>query len=131
MKCIWRCDPNFFWSDIFLGKDRYRTQCGHTIDAKDIAFVKPNSIQCPFCKNWVESEGAFNDNPKDRQCAGNHYDMPIQPIEFILANDLGYCEGNVIKYICRYKRKGGVEDLEKAKHYIDFLIDSFDRGGKR
>jgi len=58
--------------------------------------------------------------------AGDHYDMPLQPIEFIRANDLGVCEGNVIKYICRYKRKGGVEDLQKAKQYIDFLIEGLE-----
>lgn len=59
-----------------------------------------------------------------KQIGGTHYkDMAIQPIEFILANDLNFCEGNVIKYICRYAKKGGIEDLQKAKHYIDFLIN--------
>lgn len=62
--------------------------------------------------------------PLDRQVGGNHYkDMKIQPVEFILANDLGFCEGNVVKYICRYKQKGGVEDLEKVIHYTQMLID--------
>jgi hypothetical protein len=50
--------------------------------------------------------------PLDKQIGGSHYkDMGIQPIEFILANDLGFCEGNAVKYLCRYKSKGGVEDL--------------------
>ena len=49
--------------------------------------------------------------------------MKIQPIEFILANELGFCEGNVIKYLCRYKRKNGLEDLKKARQYLDFLIE--------
>lgn len=57
------------------------------------------------------------------QVAGNHYRrMPIQPAEFITANGLGFCAGNVIKYVCRYKNKNGVEDLKKARHYIDLLI---------
>ncbi len=47
----------------------------------------------------------------------------IQPIDYILSNNLGFCEGNVIKYITRWKQKNGVEDLLKAKKYIDFLIE--------
>lgn len=58
------------------------------------------------------------------QIGGNHYQkMKIEPIKFILANDIPFCEGNVIKYICRYKNKNGIEDLLKAKQYIDFLIE--------
>ena len=60
----------------------------------------------------------------DEQIGGNHYkDMVIQPFEFIEKNNLGYGVGNVIKYLCRYKRKGGIEDLKKARHYLDLLID--------
>ena len=59
-----------------------------------------------------------------KQVGGDHYAvMKIQPIEFILANELGFCEGNVIKYLCRYKRKNGLEDLKKATQYLDFLIE--------
>ena len=46
----------------------------------------------------------------------------IEPIDFIIQNEFNFCEGNVIKYISRYKRKNGIEDLKKAKQYIDFLI---------
>jgi hypothetical protein len=49
--------------------------------------------------------------------------MKFQPIEFIFANDLGFAEGNIIKYTCRYKQKGGVEDLEKVVHYAQMLIE--------
>lgn len=60
----------------------------------------------------------------DKQIGGGHYKtLAIQPIEFIIKNKLGFCEGNVIKYICRYRLKGGTEDLEKAKHYIDLLLE--------
>ena len=63
-------------------------------------------------------------NALEEQVGGNHYkDMPIQPIEFITKNGLGFCEGNVIKYVCRYKHKNGKEDLLKARHYIDLLIE--------
>jgi hypothetical protein len=60
----------------------------------------------------------------DTQVAGDHYKkMSIQPVEFIHANGIGYFEGNVIKYVARWRSKGGVADLEKAKHYIDLLIE--------
>ncbi|MDA9796220.1 DUF3310 domain-containing protein [Candidatus Pelagibacter ubique] len=53
-----------------------------------------------------------------------HYIMnKIEPIDFIIANKLNFCEGNVIKYISRWRLKNGVEDLKKAKQYIDFLIE--------
>lgn len=58
----------------------------------------------------------------DRQEGGNHYKaMKIQPVEFIVANNLGYCEGNVIKYVCRHQAKNGVEDIDKAIHYLQLL----------
>ncbi len=57
------------------------------------------------------------------QVAGNHYkDLAIQPIEYIFANKLGYCEANIVKYITRWRAKGGKQDLEKVKHYVDLLI---------
>lgn len=61
---------------------------------------------------------------KEIQVGGNHYkDLKIQPIEYIYANGLDYFEGNVIKYITRHRKKNGKQDLEKAKHYIDLLIE--------
>ena len=61
--------------------------------------------------------------PLDIQIGGGHYKtMGIQPIEFIMKNNLNFCQGNVIKYICRYKDKNGIEDLKKAIHYINLLI---------
>ena len=60
----------------------------------------------------------------DRQVAGSHYkSQAIQPWDYIAANNLGYFEGNVVKYVSRWKDKGGVSDLEKAKHYLDKLIE--------
>ena len=58
------------------------------------------------------------------QVAGTHYkDMKIQPVEFIHANNLGFLEGCIIKRICRWRAKNGVEDLEKIKHEVDLLIE--------
>ena len=63
-------------------------------------------------------------NPYDTQVGGNHYkDMKIQPSEFINKNKLQFAEGNAIKYICRHGSKGQKQDLEKAKHYIDMIIE--------
>ena len=53
----------------------------------------------------------------------HHSKYEIEPIDFIIANKLDFCTGNVIKYILRYKDKNGIEDLHKAKKYIDFLIN--------
>jgi len=60
----------------------------------------------------------------EKQVGGSHYkDFPIQPAEFIHVNGLGFLEGNVIKYTCRHKAKGGKQDLEKAMHYLQLLIE--------
>lgn len=63
------------------------------------------------------------------QIAGNHYKKAIQPIEYIHANGLGFVEGNVIKYVTRWKDKNGIEDLKKAKHYLEILIELTTREG--
>ena len=61
---------------------------------------------------------------RNKQVGGNHYQsMKIQPAEFINKNKLPFAEGNAIKYICRHINKGGEQDLEKAKHYIDMIIE--------
>ena len=60
----------------------------------------------------------------DKQIGGSHYlKFKIQPSEFANKNNLPFAEGNAIKYICRHKDKGGKEDLKKAKHYIDMVIE--------
>ena len=60
----------------------------------------------------------------NKQIGGSHYkDMVVQPSEFINKNKLQFAEGNAIKYICRHAHKGEVQDLEKAKHYIDMIIE--------
>lgn len=57
------------------------------------------------------------------QVGGNHYEaMAMQPWEIIEANSLDFWEGNIIKYVMRYRSKNGVEDLKKARHYLEYLI---------
>jgi len=61
----------------------------------------------------------------NRQIDGNHYkDMKIQPTEYAEANGLSFAEGCVVKYVSRWRKKGGITDLQKAKHYIDLLIQT-------
>ena len=60
----------------------------------------------------------------DVQVGGDHYKKKtIEPWDYIIANNLGFLEGNAIKYITRHKSKNGIEDLKKAIHYIEKLIE--------
>ena len=58
------------------------------------------------------------------QIGGGHYqNKAIQPWDYIVSNRLGYLEGNVVKYVSRWQDKGGRQDLEKARHYLDKLLE--------
>lgn len=60
----------------------------------------------------------------DTQVGGNHYkEMPIQPMEYSMANGLDACQHTIVKYVTRFRQKGGIQDLEKARHVIDMLIE--------
>ena len=74
-------------------------------------------IKAPF-EAHTDTESATQ-----RQIGGNHYkQFKIQPIEFITKNKLSFIQGCIIKYICRFDKKNGIEDLEKIKHYCDLQI---------
>ena len=93
--------------------------------------MKPDWWQSKSVKQWntiSQYRGVhYKMKASERQVGGSHYkDLPIQPGEFIRKNNLGWYEGNAIKYICRYKQKGGKEDLEKVKHYIDLILEEID-----
>jgi len=71
-----------------------------------------------------EEEEAFNAIANSQQVGGSHYkDKAIQPWDYIASNSLGYLEGNVVKYVSRWREKGGLEDLKKAQHYLTKLIE--------
>ena len=59
------------------------------------------------------------------QVGGSHYILPIQPIDFIVKNNIPFREANIIKYVVRYKNKNGIEDLKKARHYLDMIIEDY------
>ena len=60
-----------------------------------------------------------------RQVGGDHYQMAIQPWDFIVANEIPFLEATAMVYILRHKRKAGKQDLEKARHYIDKMIEVY------
>lgn len=85
-------------------------------------------VGCPHLNggNWriIEREEEEPSYPLATQVGGNHYkDLAIQPIEYIHKNGIGYAEGSVIKYVTRWRSKNGIEDLRKARHFIDLLIE--------
>lgn len=59
----------------------------------------------------------------EKQVAGSHYQMKIQPIEFIHANNLDFIQGSIIKYSVRFRDKNGAEDLRKIIHYAELLLE--------
>ena len=64
----------------------------------------------------------------DKQIGGNHYSkLAIQPTEYIIANKLGFIEANVVKYVTRHREKGGKADIEKAIHYLQMLLEKYDK----
>lgn len=67
----------------------------------------------------------------NKQVGGSHYQLPIQPIEYILANGLGYCEANVVKYVSRWRNKGGIQNLKKAIHYLEMLIEQEEKDASK
>ncbi len=76
--------------------------------------------------HWREASEDEMEETKaaSKQVAGDHYSsQEIEPIEYTIANNLGYCEGNVVKYITRHKLKGGKEDILKAMHYLQFILE--------
>jgi len=75
------------------------------------------------CGKYALKGERATESALDRQVGSTqHYkDFKIQPIEFITANKLSFIQGNVIKYICRYDKKNGKEDIDKAIHYCELL----------
>lgn len=85
----------------------------------------PKTLSFTFEDSAYDSHAAWQKvSPTDTQIGGDHYAKnSIQPIDYILANNLGWCEANAVKYLTRWKAKNGLEDLRKAKHYIELLIE--------
>jgi hypothetical protein len=66
----------------------------------------------------------MSQSANDVQIGGKHYkDIAIQPWDYIIENNLGWCEGNIVKYITRWREKGGLDDVRKVIHYAEKLIE--------
>ena len=93
-------------------------------ERNDIDIIRSHLIINDDFLFWNQTLFYIYMNPYDKQIGGSHYKkMKIQPSKFVIENKLLFPEGNIIKYICRHQYKGGKEDLEKAKHFIDMIIE--------
>ena len=90
----------------------------YSYHADDLTLVKNEVLETQVYNPLVAQEG------------GGHYkDRGIQPLEYTMKNNLSFCEGNVVKYISRYKSKNGIEDLAKVIHYA--LLASYEEYGEQ
>lgn len=81
-----------------------------------------------WTKAWHSATNTEINEPKtalDKQEGGSHYQLPIQPIEYIVKNNIPYREGNVIKYVTRHRAKNGAEDIKKAIHYLQMILEDY------
>lgn len=93
-------------------------------ELRDMAVLKRESLNDKIATAEVARQKTASQ--WELQVGGDHYkSMKIQPAKFALENKLDYCQANAIKYICRHASKNGKQDLEKAKHYIDLLIEHY------
>lgn len=117
------------WEHLYDENDSGESHKTWEQEASDIANKERLKEIREKCLDWgsfLEVHDELKGSVLDYQEGGDHYKLPIQPIEYITKNNLGYIEGNVVKYITRWKNKNGVEDLKKAKHYIEMLIERAD-----
>ena len=81
-------------------------------------------VNLGHCGMRISTQATVHVSALDKQESGNHYKYKgIQPIVYIHANNLGFCAGNVVKYVTRYKTKGGAADIRKAIHYLELLLE--------
>lgn len=129
--------------EIEVGQE-WRTAGGHRVR---VTARSGADVTSPWFLNagyWVTDEGAAAGDPTGLnhlselledldapepsalaiQVGGTHYkDFAIQPVEYIHANKLGFCEGNVVKYITRHAAKNGADDIRKVIHYCQLLLE--------
>jgi len=86
--------------------------------------IKPGQLKEP--EKTIDTTGLDGNSLSslNTQVGGSHYkDMKIQPVEFCYLNKIPTIESSIIRYVCRHKNKNGLQDLEKARHYLDILIE--------
>jgi len=77
----------------------------------------------------VERPRDWPENPTDATDPGHYKDLNPEPREVAIAWNLNFCEGNVLKYLARWRRKNGLEDLQKCKNYLNRLIQQVEEEG--
>jgi hypothetical protein len=91
--------------------------------------VSIDTVWCATCGTFGENHACSTmtitvPSSLDTQVGGNHYrEYVIQPIEFITKNRLDFLQGNIIKYVCRHRQKGGAEDIRKIIHYAQHILE--------
>lgn len=103
------------------------------LDGIDHLKALTDALQPPETKEIPRSEVYPVGNPAlKKQVGGSHYKgLAIQPVEYCQRNNLGFCESSVVKYVTRWQSKAGVEDLKKARHFIDLLIEMTEADAKK
>jgi hypothetical protein len=111
-------DEQSDWADDIARAERDAAQGRFKIPQK--ADTMRRSLDDVSVDEWTKSNQDYL--ASKRQVGGDHYkEMVIQPLEFVVRNNLGFCEANAIKYVCRHHAKGGVKDIDKAIHYLQLL----------
>lgn len=105
-------------------------------DAIDVCWEHSGLPQDVVAYRVLPPDTTYDDLRREAQSAlnvqegGSHYkEMKIQPVEFIHANGIPFIEGSIIKYVSRWRKKNGVEDLKKARHFMDLLIELEEKSG--
>jgi hypothetical protein len=87
--------------------------------------LNANRPPSDFVPSGYVPRPVLKSSANETQIGGDHYKkLAVEPWDYIAANQLGYFEGCVIKYVTRWRDKGGLQDLEKAKHFLDKLIET-------
>ncbi len=114
-------DDTFMWENKLMGcpEEDY-----DRVPREERGVVDPLVNRITHQRGPKVSASLDLNKPLSQQIGGEHYRQgDIQPIEYIHANDMDFFSGNVVKYITRWKYKSGLEDLKKAKHYIELLME--------
>lgn len=92
-------------------------------DRSDLSYSQ-NSPPEPSTSEQKASNLQIGAKPSMLQVGGQHYkNLKIQPVQYSHANGLGFIEGSIVKYVTRWREKGGIQDLRKIQHFVDLLIE--------
>jgi len=90
-----------------------------------------NPAEHCYCGAYLGFKGfcskECHDENYDTITNSEHYAGSVEPLDLIIAQGLGFCSGNIVKYVCRWKKKGGTDDLKKALWYLERLLKEEDK----